>query len=409
MKRRAFLERLAMILASPCLTSARAGVSPAYAGSAGHSSGMSVLCIDLGTLPAAALACYGHPALRTPNLDRFAETATRFTRCYSQSPIGRTSHRSVLTGLRPDTAWASANASPPEWRLPDDRDSLPSLMARYGLTPATWVRDPNQRPTADRSGLTTELPAQLKHLAVAKTQFFAVADFSRRCAKAGSSQVTPQAVFRIISSLDTEIGRALDTLDKAGLTEDTIVVIFSRHGASVKQLAEPYERPLSDRHTRVPLFVRVPGLSTEGGVCDEIVELVDLFPTLCELLAVPCPGNLEGASFVPLLSDIRQPWKLAAFASCVTRAQVGRSVRTKRWRYIDWQSRHTARRQFELYDLLTDPEESDNLALAPAHRTQRTILANLLQRGWVGASRFSPPETERRAAALGNRCEHRRP
>ena len=131
--------------------------------------------------------------------------------------------------------------------------------------------------------------------------------------------------------------------------------------------------------------MRVPGVTRRQVVCDEIVELVDVLPTACELLMVPTPDCLEGKSLVPLLRDPLQPWKRGAFTIRATEDRVGRSVRTKRWRYTDWQMIGSVHRHFELYDLDTDPLERTNLATDPGHRNERTILANLLQRGWRAA------------------------
>jgi arylsulfatase A-like enzyme len=191
-----------------------------------------------------------------------------------------------------------------------------------------------------------------------------------------------RAYYGCVSFIDAQIGIVLEALERENLSDDTIVIISSDHGFQLGEHGLWSKCTLFEQSTRVPLLIRVPGLTGNGTACDEIVELVDLLPTICEFLVIPLPDRQEGASFAPLLADPRQPWKLAAFSVCSIAGHVGRSVRTKRWRYADWQSRKTSLRQFELYDLDTDPWEQRNLAQNASCRNQRTILANLLQRGW---------------------------
>lgn len=214
-----------------------------------------------------------------------------------------------------------------------------------------------------------------------------------------------RAYYACVSFVDAQIGLVLEALESAGLGDDTIVMILSDHGFQLGEHGLWSKYTLFEQSTRVPLLVRVPGLTT-GASCDEIVELADLLPTLCDLLVIPPPENLEGTSFVPLLSDPRQPWKLAAFTDCAIAGHIGRSVRTKRWRYTDWQSRETSLRQFELYDLASDPWEQNNLALDPSHRNQRTILANLLQRGWSVAHQRSPGKSTRQVEFTARPSRH---
>jgi uncharacterized sulfatase len=193
------------------------------------------------------------------------------------------------------------------------------------------------------------------------------------------------AYYACVSFIDAQIGLMLETLEETGLAENTIVLIFSDHGFQLGEHGLWSKYTLFEQSTRVPLLVRVPGLTPAGATCDEIVELVDLLPTLCKLLSMTPPASIEGTSFVPLLSDPRQPWKKAAFTTCAIAGYRGHSVRTKRWRYTDWESKKTGAHEFELYDLDTDPWEQHNLAQNPKYRNRRTILANLLQRGWRGA------------------------
>ena len=193
------------------------------------------------------------------------------------------------------------------------------------------------------------------------------------------------AYYACVSFIDAQIGLILDALESEELRDNTIVIIMTDHGFQLGEHNLWSKYTLFEQTTRVPLLVRVPGLMRKGAACDEIVELVDLLPTLCELLDMPQPGNIEGTSFVPLLRRPKQPWKKATFTVCSIAGYVGRSVRTKRWRYALWQSQKTDAKEFELYDLKTDPWEQNNLANNPDYAGEVQQMAALLKAGWSGA------------------------
>ena len=129
------------------------------------------------------------------------------------------------------------------------------------------------------------------------------------------------AYYACVTFLDTQLGLVLDALDELGLADNTIVIFFADHGFHLGEHGHWSKYTLFEQSTRVPMIVRVPGLTPAGAVCDEIVELVDLLPTIGELAGLELPANLEGTSFVPLLADpgrtveegradrLRQPWR----------------------------------------------------------------------------------------------------
>ncbi len=216
--------------------------------------------------------------------------------------------------------------------------------------------------------------------------------------------VTPEAARKAVmayyacaSFVDAQIGLVLKTLQREGLQDHTIVIIFSDHGFQLGEHGLWSKYTLFEQSTRIPLLMYVPGLVEKGAVCEEIVESVDLLPTLCELLKMPQPDNLEATSLVPLLSQPRQPWKKAAFTVCPIAGYVGRSVRTKRWRYAQWRAKKTDAQELELYDLQADPWEQNNLAHDPTYKERLAQLADLLKSGWKAAL----PDS---ASSAINRC-----
>ena len=107
--------------------------------------------------------------------------------------------------------------------------------------------------------------------------------------------------YAAISWTDSRIGALLDELDALGLANDTAVVFHADHGWSLGESGEWEKFTLWEAGTRVPLMVRAPWLSPGGVVSDEIVELIDVFPTLADLANVTAPADLDGESLVPAL------------------------------------------------------------------------------------------------------------
>ena len=191
--------------------------------------------------------------------------------------------------------------------------------------------------------------------------------------------------YACVSFMDAQIGVILDGLEQAGLSESTIVVVLSDHGFQLGEHGCWSKSTLFEQSTRVPLLVRIPGASGNGEICDELVELVDLVPTIAELWGLEPAGR--GRSLTPLLSDPSRPGKQMASTVCTLERVLGRSLRTKRYRYSEWRGhRHDASvvSEAELYDLDADPWEHVNLARDPRFDGIRSGFARILEStgGW---------------------------
>lgn len=159
-----------------------------------------------------------------------------------------------------------------------------------------------------------------------------------------------------VSYIDAQVGKILDALDSLDLSDNTIVIFFGDHGWQLGEHTFWGKHTLMDRATRVPLIVRVPGMSP--GVSDSPVELVDLYPTLCELCGLKAPeGQLDGKSFVPVLNDPAARTKDHVFIQW----QGGDNLTGGRYNYAEWDhSDGTVSRM--LFDHQRDPEENENVA-----------------------------------------------
>jgi iduronate 2-sulfatase len=167
-----------------------------------------------------------------------------------------------------------------------------------------------------------------------------------------------QAYHACISFIDAQIGLLLDALKRNKLRENTIVILISDHGY---HLGEHYmwgKVSLFEECARVPMVIRVPGRTREGTSSNGLLELVDIYPTLSELCGLKAPAHLQGKSFTELLDDPSGAGRETAYTVVSRGTELGRSIRTARWRYAEWGSSSEA----ELYDLEKDPAEHTNLA-----------------------------------------------
>ena len=193
-----------------------------------------------------------------------------------------------------------------------------------------------------------------------------------------------------VSFMDAQLGRVLDELDRLGLRENTLVVLWGDHGYHLGENGIFTKMTNFELGARVPLVVSVPGMKTASKRTQALVELVDLYPTLAELCALPLPKQLEGTSFAPLLEKPDLPWKKAAYSQYLRPGKppiMGRSIRTNEWRYTEWSDLKGKLVANELYDA----SESKNLAADPAHAELVRQLAVQLKAGWKAGWKAALP------------------
>ncbi len=143
-----------------------------------------------------------------------------------------------------------------------------------------------------------------------------------------------QAYSAAVSMMDEMTGRVLQLLEQQGLAGNTIIVFTSDQGYFLGYRNLWSKHYLYPDVLRVPLIVRAPSLTRPAGRAGGVVELLDLFPTLCGLAGLPIPDGLDGTSFVPLLRDPEREGKAAAYAEGILYG--GQAVITRDWLCIDW-------------------------------------------------------------------------
>lgn len=201
--------------------------------------------------------------------------------------------------------------------------------------------------------------------------------FMARDASEAEAREMIRAYWAATTFMDEQVGRVMQALDELGLRENTIVVFWGDHGYHLGEKgrwSKTYS--LFEIATRVPLLISIPGSPANGTACARTVETVSLYRTLSELCGLPVPAGVEGASLVPLLEDPDAPWPHPAYSVVVYRDALGRSVRTERWRYTQW---NEGERGEVLFDESADPHEMINLANNPQYAAQLGEMRNLLR------------------------------
>lgn len=191
-----------------------------------------------------------------------------------------------------------------------------------------------------------------------------------------------------VSFMDAQVGRLMKALDDTGLAQNTVVVLWGDHGYYLGDYGEWCKHTTYEVAAHVPLIVSAPGLP-KNQRSKAITELVDLFPTLCELTGNPVPPNLHGLSLKPLLKDPAAPWKAGGFSQYFKHKKgvgkvLGTSLRTDRYRYTEWRKNdHTGKLEdITLIDFQGNPHK--NVAPNPEHQKALKKLAEQTKNSGTG-------------------------
>lgn len=189
---------------------------------------------------------------------------------------------------------------------------------------------------------------------------------------------TPEAVrshltdyYGVISHLDQEIGRVLQTLRNTRDFDNTIIVFSSDHGLALGSHGLFGKQNLYEDGMKVPLIFRGPGISR--GSSDALVYLHDIYPTVCELIGEPIPDSLDGKSLAPIVR--RQTTEVRNHLLLAYRS-VQRAVRDGQWKLIRYPKINTS----QLFNLKDDPDETHDLADDPQFKDRLAEMTHLLER-----------------------------
>ncbi|PAY20297.1 iduronate-2-sulfatase [Rhodopirellula sp. SM50] len=188
------------------------------------------------------------------------------------------------------------------------------------------------------------------------------------------------AYYASVTFMDHQVGRILDALEDSPHRDQTAVIFTSDHGYHLGEHGFWQKSNLHEEVIRVPLLIDAPGMPS--GQTESLAELVDLYPTICDLVGVPVAPAAEGTSLMPVLADSTASVKSEALSF-----QNGTSIRTDRWHMMRYNDDSE-----ELYDMHHDPGETTNLANQSEYAE---VLKGLRERLRARTDHFTERKTQR--------------
>ena len=215
----------------------------------------------------------------------------------------------------------------------------------------------------------------------------------------GTSRKLKHGYYASVSYVDALLGDLISHMKEIGIYDNTIIIIWGDHGWKLGDHNSWGKMTNYNIDLKVPMIIRYPNQENKGAQTFEITELIDMFPSLCELAGIDAPDYMQGTSFVPLIKNPDRQWKSAAFSQFHRRPKVsadgkrymGYSMNTKKYHYIEWYAwnHKTGKRgdlkSIELYDNEQDPHETINIAEKDSLSSTIKDLSKQLANGWQKA------------------------
>ncbi|VGO13292.1 Choline-sulfatase [Pontiella desulfatans] len=175
------------------------------------------------------------------------------------------------------------------------------------------------------------------------------------------------AYFASLSYMDAQLGKVIDELDRLGMADDTVIMLWGDHGWHFGDHGTWTKHTNYEQDNRIPLIFVAPGVAKPGSHTDAFAETVDVYPTLVELagLSAPkVPQGLDGMSLVPVLKDPELTVRNHAYHAFNRGPRIGRAIRTERYRMVEWKPAGApkSKAEYELYDYKVDKLEKKNIA-----------------------------------------------
>lgn len=223
-------------------------------------------------------------------------------------------------------------------------------------------------PNGDPDPTKVKLPPNFATMHPSEEEYFDNGDLTIRDEKLASRPRVASEVLRhirdyyaITTHLDAQIGRVMAKLDEIGKTENTIIIFAGDNGLAVGQHALMGKQNLYRHSAAVPLVISGKGIP-KGISVESLCYLFDIYPTICDLVKSPIPSSVKGMSLVPMLKDQTHGNRESIYLPF---KESQRAVRKKRYKLIEYNVKGI--RTTQLFDMLQDPWEKNNLASNPAY------------------------------------------
>ncbi|MFQ5807548.1 MAG: sulfatase-like hydrolase/transferase [Phycisphaerae bacterium] len=362
----------------------------------GAAAGCNVILISMDTTRADRLGCYGWSQAITPALDELARRGVRFDRAFAQVPITLPSHVNLLTGTYPPENGVRVNG---QQKLGPELATLPELFerkgyqtaaflgaavlgARYGLNRGFSVYD-DQIVTAEDDRRVERPAGEVGERALdwltanATRPFMCLIHFydphDPYAAPEEFAQRTDNPYDAEITYMDAQIAKIVAWLDEHALRNKTLVMAVGDHGESLGDHGYLYHSLLIyNSIVQVPLLFSLPGKLPEGTRVSDAVRMVDIMPTVLELMGWDVPPEVSGESFAATLAGGAMPPRLVYAETDYPFDGFGWS---KLRCLIDGEWKYIRAPEPELYDLSADPYELRNLASARPEYVEKMAAA----------------------------------
>jgi iduronate 2-sulfatase len=174
--------------------------------------------------------------------------------------------------------------------------------------------------------------------------------------------------YACVSYVDAQIGRLLQALEDSPMGSNTVVVLLGDHGWNLGEHTLWAKQSLFETSLRVPLLLRTADSGPTNVTCNTLVQLLDVYPTLCDAAGLPVPAHVEGRSLMPLIVGESTPWSRD---SVFARYRFGESIKSGHFRFSRYYDKQWKFAGEMLYDHRTDPDENHSIATEREHRGLR--------------------------------------
>jgi arylsulfatase len=395
-----------------------------------------IVMVSMDTVRADRLSCLGYDRATTPNLDRIASEGALFSNAFASDVPTQPSHTAVFTGRYGINSEIVSHFHPPA-QLHTEIPWLPAMLQATGRPTGAvdhlfvmkdwFIRGyDDYMPPHDRSRSPADVVNALAfpwitthkdddfflflHFWDAHIPYVPPEPYKTRFAGRSATRPDPDVQTKLksrpsyplfkrnnydvigdivsldwmkdlydaeLAFLDSELGRLYDHLDTLGILDDTLLIIFGDHGEIMTEHDAWFDHAgLYDEVVHVPLIIRYPPAVPPSRV-DQMVQPLDIFPTVLELTGIPLPHAVDGTSLLPAMQGHTHPirdWVPLSEATW----QASRGIRTPTWKYIrSYDPGIYPDKGPQLFHLPTDPTEQTNVATD--HPTIVTELDQLLQ------------------------------